>query len=264
MSTYVIGDIHGCFDELQKMLEVIKFSADDLLILTGDYIDRGQQNKEILNWLLNKPDNVIAIKGNHDVSFCGYVDIMDKAGDKRGLNKKYDSSLETMVRYSCAISYLNSEQPWVALNFDYYKTLDILINNQGVTFADLLTWKDMIDAYPYFVEVNVNGRDIIVVHASYCEDESILGPYTSLQEFYIYARDEALDCGVKGKTIVAGHSPTIFEDLPFYKNGKIFKYRNKNDDFTFYNVDCGCVYRENYPNARLGCLRLEDYKEFYV
>lgn len=264
MSTYVIGDIHGCMDEFKQMLDNIHFSDDDILILTGDYIDRGKQNKEMLDWLLNKPENVIAIKGNHDITYCAYVNIMQIAGDKRNLNKRYDSQLETMVRYSCAISYLTEERPWDSIYFDYYKTLDMLINDEGVTFAEMLEWKDMIDAYPYYVELQVNGRDYVVVHASYREDSTNTQPFDSIEEYYVYARDEALDCGVKGKTIVAGHSPTIFKDLSFYNDGKIFKYHKKKDNMSFYNVDCGCVYREKYKNARLACIRLEDEKEFYV
>ena len=40
MGTYVIGDIHGCYDELVQMLKVIDFKESDRLILVGDYIDR--------------------------------------------------------------------------------------------------------------------------------------------------------------------------------------------------------------------------------
>ncbi len=51
MSTYVISDIHGCFDEFQTMLGRIGLTAEDRLILAGDYIDRGKQNLEMLRWL---------------------------------------------------------------------------------------------------------------------------------------------------------------------------------------------------------------------
>lgn len=44
MSTYVMNDIHGCYDELMKMLEKIQFSSDDTSIIAGDYMDRGRQS----------------------------------------------------------------------------------------------------------------------------------------------------------------------------------------------------------------------------
>ena len=72
MSTYVMSDIHGCYDELMKILEKIQFSSDDTLIIAGDYMDRGSQSLEILDWILDVPDNVILLKGNHDAEFVDY------------------------------------------------------------------------------------------------------------------------------------------------------------------------------------------------
>lgn len=39
MSTYIISDIRRCYDEFLSMLEKIRFSGSDNLILAGDYID---------------------------------------------------------------------------------------------------------------------------------------------------------------------------------------------------------------------------------
>lgn len=77
MSTYVMSDIHGCYDELMKMPEKIQFSSDDTLIIAGDYMDRGTQSLEVLDWVSDTPDNVILIKGNHDVEFVEYVRHLD-------------------------------------------------------------------------------------------------------------------------------------------------------------------------------------------
>lgn len=77
MSTYVISDIHGCYDELMRMLEKIGFSSDDTLVIAGDYIDRGSQSLEMLDWIADVPDNVRLLKGNHDVEFVEYVRLLD-------------------------------------------------------------------------------------------------------------------------------------------------------------------------------------------
>ena len=55
MGTYVISDIHGCFDDFQKMLEIIDFSGEDELILAGDYLDRGPKSTQMLRWLMDRP-----------------------------------------------------------------------------------------------------------------------------------------------------------------------------------------------------------------
>ena len=49
MSTYVMSDIHGCYDDLQTIMEIIGFSADDRLMIAGDCIDRGSKTYEMLN-----------------------------------------------------------------------------------------------------------------------------------------------------------------------------------------------------------------------
>lgn len=62
-----IGDIHGSFTALMSYLkEGIK--EDELYIFTGDYIDRGIENGEVLDYLLSIMDmpNVIFMEGNHE------------------------------------------------------------------------------------------------------------------------------------------------------------------------------------------------------
>ena len=76
MSTYVMSDIHGCYNEFRQMLDTIGFSPSDELILAGDYIDRGKQTMEMLHWLEDRPQNVILLKGNHEVEYVAYIDFM--------------------------------------------------------------------------------------------------------------------------------------------------------------------------------------------
>lgn len=51
--TIVIGDIHGCFDELTDLLRVIDLQADDRVIAVGDLITKGPKNKEVLDLFLS-------------------------------------------------------------------------------------------------------------------------------------------------------------------------------------------------------------------
>jgi serine/threonine protein phosphatase 1 len=65
-----IGDIHGCFDSLYRLIEVeIQPQKADKLIFLGDYIDRGTQNKEVLDYifsLLKEGYDIVTLKGNHE------------------------------------------------------------------------------------------------------------------------------------------------------------------------------------------------------
>ena len=71
LSTYrkivFIGDIHGCYDTL---MQYFKDGLEDDVeyIFLGDYIDRGNQNAEVMNWLYSIKDrpNVCLLEGNHE------------------------------------------------------------------------------------------------------------------------------------------------------------------------------------------------------
>jgi len=66
---YTIGDIHGELYQLRKLIEdKIKPSPSDINIFLGDYIDRGPQSKEVIDYLLEfeKIYNCVFLKGNHE------------------------------------------------------------------------------------------------------------------------------------------------------------------------------------------------------
>jgi len=81
---HIFGDIHGCFEPLKEYLTkeetntIIDYSNakqikerlkdNELYIFCGDYLDRGIQNKEVLEFLISVKDNknVIFLEGNHE------------------------------------------------------------------------------------------------------------------------------------------------------------------------------------------------------
>jgi bis(5'-nucleosyl)-tetraphosphatase (symmetrical) len=84
MSTYVIGDVQGCFDPLQRLLEKIKFdSTKDYLWFTGDLVNRGPQSLETLRFIKSLGERAITVLGNHDIHLLAvaYVDAVKTKGD---------------------------------------------------------------------------------------------------------------------------------------------------------------------------------------
>lgn len=63
--TIVVGDIHGCFDELTDLLELIKLKSDDRLIAVGDLITKGPKNREVLDLFISDA-RLSSVAGNHD------------------------------------------------------------------------------------------------------------------------------------------------------------------------------------------------------
>lgn len=68
MTTYAIGDIQGCFQAFQQLLQVINFNADqDKLWLAGDLINRGPDSLEMLRWAYQHQSSLVMVLGNHDL-----------------------------------------------------------------------------------------------------------------------------------------------------------------------------------------------------
>jgi serine/threonine protein phosphatase 1 len=73
---FAIGDIHGCADELQQLLQQLPLHEDPLLIFLGDYVDRGPNSKEVIETLidLKSKHNVITLMGNHESMFLSFLE----------------------------------------------------------------------------------------------------------------------------------------------------------------------------------------------
>lgn len=97
-----VGDVHGAYTALQEYLNEIGGIKDDhFYIFAGDYIDRGIENAEVIQFLLSIKDkpNVFLLEGNHEIhlrrysedkkSFSKEFELFTKpALDKAGFNKK--------------------------------------------------------------------------------------------------------------------------------------------------------------------------------
>lgn len=82
-----IGDIHGCYSALQYYFDFNGGLKDDeFYIFLGDYIDRGIENVEVLNFLISIKDkkNVFMLEGNHERWLWLY------ANDARGKSKEFE------------------------------------------------------------------------------------------------------------------------------------------------------------------------------
>jgi bis(5'-nucleosyl)-tetraphosphatase (symmetrical) len=67
MATYAIGDIHGCYDQLQNLLDLIKFDPSvDKLWFTGDLVNGGPKPAEVVR-LIKSLNNAVCVLGNHDL-----------------------------------------------------------------------------------------------------------------------------------------------------------------------------------------------------
>lgn len=65
--TIVVGDIHGCYDELIALLQKANFGANDRVVSVGDLITKGPKNREVLELFMTDA-RFSAVIGNHDLA----------------------------------------------------------------------------------------------------------------------------------------------------------------------------------------------------
>ncbi len=88
MAVYAIGDIQGCFSELEQLLDKINFDASaDQLWLVGDLVNRGPQSLETIQFVRALGDSAKCVLGNHDIHLIACYAGIQNCKPKSSLNK---------------------------------------------------------------------------------------------------------------------------------------------------------------------------------
>lgn len=231
--TYVMADIHGQYDSFVKMLKKIKFNDNDTLYIIGDVLDRGPEPIKTLLHIMNSK-NMVMLAGNHEYMATLCLNFLLKDITEEFANSISETMMEMLSGWR-----INGGSP----------TIKELFSCDRITRNNIFSFLSRLKLYK---EITVNDKTFLLVHAG-------LGGFKKnkkLKEYNIMQlTSERLNYNkqyFKDKYLVTGHTPTqIIEDNP--NPGYI--YFNKNN----IAIDCGCTFGE-----RLGCLRLDDFKEYYV
>ncbi len=102
MAHYVVGDVQGCYQELQSLLKKINFKSNkDKLIFAGDLVNRGNESEKVLNFCIKNKNSVRAVLGNHDFYLLYLIEhekkdkSLKKVLESKNLNK-YHSWLKKL------------------------------------------------------------------------------------------------------------------------------------------------------------------------
>lgn len=223
---YVVADIHGNYDLLVKLLKKINFSKNDTLFVLGDVIDKGKDVDKILNLLLVKMENnAIVLAGNHEYDF---VKLMTNLIVKDASDEELINSAKNYL----GVSNISIEQIDMIMNMPFYhEEDDFILVHAGVPF-------------------DIKGKMIPLEQATI---EDLVYDRRFKNENFLPTNT---------KCVIFGHTPTFYVSG---QKGKILKYQKENTvgnnpkDYYKVHIDTG-----NYLTGILGCLRLDDMKEFYV
>ncbi len=93
MSTYVIGDIQGCYQALQNLLALVEFKPEtDRLWTCGDLVNRGPESLAVLHFFKALSPAPIIVLGNHDLHLLAVAAGTRQAGSKDTLNDIFSAS----------------------------------------------------------------------------------------------------------------------------------------------------------------------------
>lgn len=225
---YCVADIHGEYGLFLKLLEKIKFSDSDTLIVCGDVIDKGKESVRLLKHIFSMP-NARVIAGNHEYNFLKYY--------------------WALMRSSPS-------------DFDFLlKKLQDYFPDDGA----LLDWDtvDRIENLPYYIE----EEDYICVHAGLPLDRenAVLPLEKATREQLVYDRlfknADVLPRG--GKCVLFGHTPTSY----ICGESKIIAYIRENaphggdriSDYYKVHLDTG-----TWLDGVLGCFCIDNCRTYYV
>ncbi|VTU33830.1 Bis(5'-nucleosyl)-tetraphosphatase [symmetrical] [Variovorax sp. PBL-E5] len=92
MALYLIGDVQGCDEALQRLLDELAFSPSrDTLIVLGDLVNRGPASAEVLRRMQRYGAAAQSLLGNHDLHLLGIAHGARKAGRKDTLQGVLDA-----------------------------------------------------------------------------------------------------------------------------------------------------------------------------
>lgn len=249
MATYMCSDIHGSFDYFLAMLKKINFSKSDTLYIIGDILDKGPEPIRLADYCMNS-ENIKLLMGNHELMFIkAYTE-----------NDKENIWFSNGGLYTCRQfeALPGTQQDDI---FEYIQELPIIIRH-----------------------LNVENKEYYLSHATYYPKSlSSFGDVIKMAQLgdrqtsdLLWARNYPFDELTfseafqehKKATLIAGHTAGINLYLKYKGDitcpkGFIFHSHKGH----YINTDCGLAYRYSPIKKfipRLGFIRLEDGKEYYI
>ncbi len=241
---YAIGDVHGSYDELMDLLNMIeKHDNDARFIFLGDFVDRGPDVWKVLEWIMNNisiDGKYQSVMGNHESLIIDWYKEWLYWWNRGGFDGE-DLMPETHFDFTYWLDSMNCLSP---------EKIEPIIS----FFKSLPTRKEIIITTPSGRHIQYN-----IVHAWDAFDKNL--SEDEIKNINLWKRN-CYGNYENDIIIVHGHTPTIsdmYKSTGFTRPGMI-AYRHNS-----INIDGGCCFSDNYRQypCFLCAICLETLEEFY-
>ncbi len=233
-----MSDIHGqdqLYFEMLKQIEFHTFQKRDHLYILGDVIDRGPGSMKILQHIYEHGEHITLLMGNHEKMMVeAYIENDPDLWFHNGGRVTYYEFMKLEpVRQKELFEYLE--------RLPYYKT--ITVNRQDYYLVHG-------SPFPHANKVNDYKRKEVILEMSSREQmlwQDMQLAFCKENHIVVFGHRVTSESRKKGNDLYSLFRQTV-EPCTIYKEDKMI------------GIDCGCA---GFPGGRLGCLRLQDGKEYY-
>jgi hypothetical protein len=163
MRHIVVGDIHGCLEELETLIDRVDVRSEDIWVIAGDVVDKGPDSAGCVKRLraLSKETSVVLLRGNHELNHEKYLRALDaqqKFGSKIKIPQR---KLDVIVPIQEALSDEDREFLFSGPLYHRIPVLDALVVHAGIlpTTPALPAWED-------FEDLDKSKRSAIELHVT--------------------------------------------------------------------------------------------------
>ncbi len=244
---FIVSDIHGCCGALKKSLEEAGFMPNDkgcLLIVIGDCFDRGEESREVFDFL-NGIENKIIVRGNHEDMLAQLLDQkhIGRGGFSNGMDATLVSffgdrvigELDVYYQFAYKLNFGGREhtvkelRDFLAKTYDYFETENYIFTHG-------------------WLPVGFDGEGNCFVKENFRHEIPSEWKRARFMEWYRMYGAGAL---LNGKTIVCGHRASRFACL-------VGETRDPDDYSPFYAEGLVAIDTSTVQSGKVNVLVIED------
>lgn len=228
---YVIGDIHGCKEKYDEMLEKISAGEHDAVFVLGDVLDVGEDGIEILMDMMYRA-NIYPVLGEREYYAKKLLPVIAEAGSIEKAKEVADEEIKEML------------EKWLGMKSE--KTIEDFLKLNDEEKESVL---DFLEEFASFEEIECKGKKFVLCHAGIdnFDDRDL---YEHEDEDFVFAKTDYSSIYFPDAYLVTGHTPTVAIGKEFA--GKVYAKKRH------LALDCGAGF-----GGRLAAVCLDTLKVFY-